>query len=230
MEFSSEPERRAIDGLSLHVPAGQRLVLAGRSGAGKSTIAALIARLYDPTKGQVLIDGRDARDCSVAWLREQFGLVLQETILFTGTVAENIAYGVEEASPEDVVAAARAAGADGFIAELPAGYDTMLGPQAVALSGGQRQRIAIARTLLRDPTVLILDEPTTGLDAISEAAVLAGLEELMSGRTTIVITHSPRLAAAADRVVVVDGGRIVRDGPPEQAPGGEALPRIGRAR
>jgi ATP-binding cassette subfamily B protein len=230
VEFSYEADRPAIDGLSLHVPAGQRLVLAGRSGAGKSTLAALMARLYDPTGGEVLIDGRDARDCSVAWLREQFGLVLQETILFTGTVAENIAYGVEEATPEDIVAAARAAGADSFIAELPAGYDTMLGPQAVALSGGQRQRIAIARTLLRDPAVLILDEPTTGLDAISEAAVLAGLEELMSGRTTIVITHSPRLAAAADRVVVVDGGRIVGDGPPEQAPGGEPLPRIGRAR
>ena len=123
----------------------------GRSGAGKSTLAALMARLYDPSAGQVLIDGRDARDCSVAWLREQFGLVLQDTILFTGTVAENIAYGVEEATPEAVVAAARAASADGFIAELPAGYDTMLGPQAVALSGGQRQRIAIARTLLTRP-------------------------------------------------------------------------------
>jgi ATP-binding cassette, subfamily B, bacterial len=216
VDFSYDPERPAIAGVSLRVPAGQRLALVGRSGAGKSTLAALIARLYDPTGGHVLIDGRDARDCSVAWLRDQFGLVLQETILFTGTVAENIAYGVEEAAPEAVVAAARAAGAHEFIERLPAGYDTMLGPQAVALSGGQRQRIAIARTLLRDPAVLIVDEPTVGLDAVSEAAVLAGLEELMRGRTTIVITHSDRLAATAERVVVVDAGRVTRDGPPEE--------------
>ena len=201
------PARQAIADVSLHVPAGERLVLAGRSGAGKSTLAALMARLYDPTVGQVLIDGRDARECSVSWLRDQFGLVLQETILFTGTVAENIAYGVETATPEAVVAAAKAASADGFIAALPAGYDTLLGPKAVALSGGQRQRIAIARTLLRDPAVLILDEPTTGLDAISEAAVLAGLEELMNGRTTIIISHSPRLIRTANRVVVLDRGR-----------------------
>jgi len=214
--FSYDPERPAIAGLSLRVPAGQRVALVGPSGAGKSTVAALMARLYDPDQGQVLIDGRDARDCSVAWLREQFGLVLQETILFTGTVAENIAYGVDEATPEAVVAAARAAGADGFIAELPAGYDTVLGPQAVALSGGQRQRIAIARTLLRDPSVLILDEPTMGLDPVSEAAVLAGLEELMRGRTTILITHSHRLAGTAERVLALERGRVVRDGSPAE--------------
>jgi ATP-binding cassette, subfamily B, bacterial len=216
VEFSYEPGRPAIAGLTLHVPAGQRLALVGRSGAGKSTLAALMARLYDPASGQVLIDARDARDCSLSWLREQFGLVLQETILFTGTVAENIAYGVEEATPEAVEAAARAAGAYDFIANLPAGYDTMLGPQAVALSGGQRQRIAIARTLLRDPAVLIVDEPTTGLDPISEAAVLEGLEELMRGRTTIIITHSDRLAATAERVVVVEAGRVADDGPPSE--------------
>jgi ABC-type multidrug transport system fused ATPase/permease subunit len=216
VEFSYESDRPAIAGVSLRVPAGQRVALVGRSGAGKSTLAALLARLYDPTSGLVLIDGRDARDCSVSWLREQFGLVLQETILFTGTVAENIAYGVEEATPEAVEAAARAAGAHDFIEDLPAGYDTMLGPQAVALSGGQRQRIAIARTLLRDPAVLIVDEPTVGLDAASEAAVLAGLEELMRGRTTIVITHSDRLARAADRAVLVDAGRITADGPPDE--------------
>jgi ATP-binding cassette, subfamily B, bacterial len=227
VEFSYDPDRPAIAGLSLRVPAGQKLALVGRSGAGKSTIAALMARLYDPTDGQVLIDGRDARDCSLSWMREQFGLVLQETILFTGTVAENIAYGVEEASPEAVAAAAKAAGADGFIAQLPDGYDTMLGPQAVALSGGQRQRIAIARTLLRDPAVLIVDEPTTGLDRASEAAVLAGLEELMRGRTTIVITHSHGLAATAERVVTVDAGRIVRDGPPEELLAHESRARVG---
>jgi ATP-binding cassette, subfamily B, bacterial len=226
VEFSYEPDRPAIAEFSLHVPAGQKLALVGRSGAGKSTLAALIARLYDPNEGQVLIDGRDARDCSVSWLREQFGLVLQETILFTGTVAENIAYGVEEATSEAIAAAAKAAGADGFIARLPSGYDTMLGPQAVALSGGQRQRIAIARTLLRDPSVLIVDEPTMGLDAISEAAVLAGLEELMRGRTTIIITHSHRLAATAERVVVVDAGRVARDGRPEEVLADERFDQV----
>ena len=214
VDFAYEPGRPAIAGLSLHVPAGQKLVLVGGSGAGKSTVAALMARLYDPDAGQVLIDGRDARDCSVAWLREQFGLVLQDTILFTGTVAENIAYGVEETTREAVVAAARAASADSFIAELPAGYDTMLGPQAVALSGGQRQRIAIARTLLRDPTVLILDEPTMGLDAVNETAVLDGLDALMRGRTTIIITHSPRLMGTGDRVVVLEDGAVAREADP----------------
>jgi ATP-binding cassette, subfamily B, bacterial len=227
VEFSYEPDRPAINGVSIHVPAGQRLALVGRSGAGKSTLAALVARLYDPTDGQVLIDGRDARDCSVAWLREQFGLVLQETILFTGTVAENIAYGVEEASPEAIEAAARAAGAHEFVVRLPAGYDTMLGPQAVALSGGQRQRIAIARTLLRDPAVLIVDEPTIGLDAAGEAAVLRGLEELMRGRTTIVITHSQRLARSAERVVVVEDGRVAEDGPPERVLDDRPPARVG---
>jgi ATP-binding cassette, subfamily B, bacterial len=226
VDFSYEPGRVALAEVSLRVPAGQKLALVGRSGAGKSTLAALMARLYDPTGGQVLIDGRDARDCSVAWLREQFGLVLQETILFTGTVAENIAYAVEETTAEAVVAAARAAGAHDFIEQLPAGYDTMLGPQAVALSGGQRQRIAIARTLLRDPAVLIVDEPTVGLDPVSEAAVLAGLEELMRGRTTILITHSQRLARTAERVVLVDGGRLTADGPPDEVLVPEPAARI----
>jgi ATP-binding cassette subfamily B protein len=139
--------------------------------------------------------------------------VLQETILFTGTVAENIAYGLE-AEPQKVVDAARAAAAHDFIEALPEGYETALGPRGVALSGGQRQRIAIARTLLRDPPVLLLDEPTSGLDVISESEALTGLETLMFGRTTIIITHSLTLARDADRVVVLEGGRLVDDGEP----------------
>jgi ATP-binding cassette, subfamily B, bacterial len=213
VSFAYEPGRPALTRVSLRVPQGQKLALVGRSGAGKSTLAALMARFYDPTSGQVLIDGRDARDCAVSWLREQFGLVLQETILFTGTVAENIAYGLE-AERQKVVEAAVAAAAHEFIEELPDGYETPLGPRGVALSGGQRQRIAIARTLLRDPPVLLLDEPTSGLDAISESQALEGLETLMFGRTTIIITHSPRLARDADRVVVLEEGRLVDDGEP----------------
>ena len=213
VSFAYEPGRPALTRVSLRVPQGQKLALVGRSGAGKSTLAALMARFYDPTSGQVLIDGRDARDCAVSWLREQFGLVLQETILFTGTVAENIAYGLE-AERQKVVDAAVAAAAHDFIEALPDGYETPLGPRGVALSGGQRQRIAIARTLLRDPPVLLLDEPTSGLDAISESQALEGLETLMFGRTTIIITHSPRLARDADRVVVLEEGRLEDDGEP----------------
>jgi ATP-binding cassette subfamily B protein len=224
VSFSYDQDRPALVDLTLRVPAGERLALMGRSGAGKSTLAALLARFYDPPTehGHVSLDGRDLRDCSLAWLREQVGLVLQDTVLFTGTVADNIAYGLE-ADREQVIAAAKAAGAHGFVSGLPQGYDTLLGPRAAGLSGGQRQRIAIARTLLRDPPVLVLDEPTTGLDAESEARVLEGLDVLMRGRTTIIITHSPRLAGTADRVVVVDSGRIARDGPPGEVLAEELL-------
>jgi ATP-binding cassette subfamily B protein len=217
VSFSYDAERPALVDLTLRIPAGERLALVGRSGAGKSTLAALIARFYDPPpeRGRVSIDGRALRDCSLPWLREQVGLVLQETVLFAGTVADNIAYGLE-ADRGQVVAASKAAGAHAFVSELPQGYDTMLGSRGVGLSGGQRQRIAIARTLLRDPPILVLDEPTTGLDAESEAQVLDGLGALMRGRTTVIMTHSARLAATADRVVVVEAGRVARDGPPDE--------------
>ena len=191
-----------LRGLTLHVPAGQRLGLVGPSGAGKSTVAALLARFYDPQAGRVTIDGRDLRDCSLDWLRDQVGLLLQDPILFSGTIAENIAYG-SDATEEEIVAAARAAGAHEFVERLPQRYETVLGARGDGLSGGQKQRLAIARTLLRDPAVLLLDEPTTGLDAESEAAVAAGLERLMHGRTVILITHSLRLARLADRTVAL---------------------------
>jgi ATP-binding cassette subfamily B protein len=213
--FRYAHDRPVIEGVTLHVPAGSCVALIGPSGAGKSTIGALIVRLYDPTSGRVLIDGLDARDCSLAWLRRQVGVVLQETVLFTGTVEENIAYGTD-ATHEQVVAAARAVVAHEFIRELPRGYDTRLGPQGVGLSGGQRQRIGLARTLVRDPRILVLDEPTTGLDADSEAQVIAGLRALMRGRTTIVMTHSMSLADGADQIVRLDGGRIVAHGAPAE--------------
>jgi ATP-binding cassette, subfamily B, bacterial len=216
VSFRYSPDRPALSDLSLHVPAGSRVALVGPSGAGKSTVGALLARLYDPDDGRVLIDGRDARECALAWLRDQVGFLLQETMLFAGSVGENIEYAASGASRDAVVEAARTAGAHEFITRLPQGYDTELGPAGIGLSGGQRQRIGIARVLLRDPAILVLDEPTTGLDATSEDELMGGLERLMRGRTTFVITHSTGLARRAERVVVIADGRVVEDGPPEQ--------------
>jgi ABC-type multidrug transport system fused ATPase/permease subunit len=213
--FAYDASRPALRDVSLRVPAGSRVAVIGASGAGKSTLAALVARLYDPSEGRVLVDGRDLRDCSLAWLRDQVGVLLQDTVLFTGSVAENIAYGADVA-PQAIVAAAEAAAAHDFVSGLPEGYATELGPQGAGLSGGQRQRIGIARTLLRDPPILLLDEPTTGLDAEAESQLLESLERLMRGRTTILVTHSLELARRADRVLVLDAGRIVAEGPPEE--------------
>jgi ATP-binding cassette subfamily B protein len=213
VSFAYEAGRPALQDVTLTIPAGQRVALVGRSGAGKSTLAALVARFYDPNEGRVLIDGVDARDLPLAWLRDQVGLVLQDSVLFTGTVAANIAWGID-ADLDDVVRAAEAVGADAFIRELPNGYDTELDPGGSGLSGGQRQRIAIARTLLRDPAILLLDEPTTGLDAESEAQVIAGLDVLMRGRTTVMIVHGLALARRAERAVVLQAGRVVQDGAP----------------
>jgi len=215
VRFGYDPARPVLNGVGLRVEPGEVLAVVGPSGAGKSTIAALIARFYDPTGGVVRLDGRDARDCSVEWLREQLGLLLQDTVLFSGTVADNVAYGLR-ASRTDVEAACRAAGAHDFLSALPDGYDTVLGAQGVGLSGGQRQRIGIARVLLRNPAVLLLDEPTTGLDAVSEAHVVRSLRRLMHGRTTILVTHSMTLARQASRVAVLEAGRVVECGTPAE--------------
>ena len=213
VDFCYEPARPVLRGLTISIAAGTRVAVIGASGAGKSTVGALLARFYDPTAGQVYLDGCDLRDCSLRWVRQQVGVLLQDTVLLTGSVADNIAYGTQ-ASREQIEAAARAADAHGFVTALPHGYDELLGPQGVGLSGGQRQRLGIARVLLRDPPVLLLDEPTTGLDAASEATVMAGLEALMGGRTTLLVTHSMALASRADRVIVLADGRAVQDGPP----------------
>ncbi|MEA2844487.1 MAG: ATP-binding cassette, subfamily bacterial, partial [Actinomycetota bacterium] len=199
--------------VSLRFQAGQRVAVVGPSGAGKSTLFSLVTRFYDPDAGTVRIDGRDASACSLEWLRDQVGLVLQDTVLFSGTVAENIVYGLSMTTHIDsVVAAATAAGAHEFISALPSGYDTDLGARGVCLSGGQRQRIAIARALLRNPPILLLDEPTAGLDAESEAEVLDGLAVLMQGRTVMMSTHSLALTRSADRVVVLERGRVTQSG------------------
>lgn len=215
VSFAYDDRAPALCGVTLDIPAGTTVAIVGPSGAGKSTLASLVARFHDPDAGAVLLDGRDLRNCSLRWLRDQVGFVLQDTALFSGTVADNIAYGTD-ATRRQVVTAARQAGAHDFVIELPDGYDTPLGPSGLGLSGGQRQRLAIARTLLRNPPVVVLDEPTSGLDATSENTVIASLEQLLRNRTTVIITHSLRLARRAQLVVVLEGGRVVEAGRPEQ--------------
>ena len=204
--------REALTDVTFAVAPGETLALVGASGAGKSTVAKLLLRFYDPSGGEVRVDGRDLRDVRLHELRDNVTLLLQETLVFHGTVYENIAYGKPDASQEDVVAAARAADADEFIRALPDGYDTVIGQKGRRLSGGQRQRVAIARAMIRDAPVLLLDEPTTGLDAESGERVLAPLRRLIEGRATIVISHNLMTVRDATRIVVLDGGRIVESG------------------
>jgi ABC-type multidrug transport system fused ATPase/permease subunit len=216
LELEDVPLSQDPSGLTLRILAGDRLAVVDRSGTGRSALPGLIARFEDPPQGhgRILLDGRDLRDCSLGWLREQVGVVLRDSVVFTGTVAENVAYGLD-ASRDEVIAAADAAGAHAFVTELPEGYDTKLRQGGAGLSGDEKRRIAAARILLRDPPVLVLDEPTAGLDPDGEARATEALGVLMRGRTVVVVTRSARLAATADRVVVLDGDGVRRDGPPE---------------
>src|SRR5438874_1257922 len=198
--------------VSFSVSPGQRLALVGVSGAGKSTIVSLILRLYEPQRGTILIDGHDIRQYKRASLRRHIGIVLQQSLLFGATIRENIAYGKPKATPEQIEAAARAANADEFIRELEHGYDTVIGERGATLSGGQRQRIAIARALIRDAPVLILDEPMTGLDGESEGKVREALDRLTAGKTSVIVTHDLQSVADADQVLVLDGGSVVDRG------------------
>ncbi|GGN40101.1 ABC transporter ATP-binding protein [Deinococcus daejeonensis] len=198
--------------VTLDVPAGQVVALVGPSGAGKTTLVNLIPRFWDVTGGTLRVDGRDVRDYALADLRAQVGLVPQETLLFSGSIRENILYGRPDARPDEVEAAARAANAHEFISAFPHGYDTVVGERGVKLSGGQRQRVAIARAILKDPRILILDEATSALDNESEALVQAALERLMQGRTTFVIAHRLSTIRNADRILVMDAGRVTEDG------------------
>jgi ABC-type multidrug transport system fused ATPase/permease subunit len=202
----------ALRDVDLHVPAGQTIALVGETGAGKSTLAKLVSRFYDPQRGRVLVDGRDLRDVRASCLRSQFGIVPQEGFLFSGTVRENIAFGRPDASDEEIRAAAGAVGADAFVAHLPDGYETEVGERGVQLSAGQRQLVAFARALLAEPRILILDEATSSVDVRTERQIERALERLLIGRTAIVIAHRLSTIRRAARIVVLEGGRIVESG------------------
>ena len=202
----------ALLDLSLDIPAGETVALVGPSGAGKSTVLNLIPRFYDVDSGAVRIDGLDVREATIESVRDAVALVSQEAVLFDDSVRANIAYGRIEASEQEIVAAARAAGADGFIQELPKGYDTMIGEHGVKLSGGQRQRLSIARAMLKDAPILLLDEATSALDAEAERQVQEALRSLMKGRTTLVIAHRLSTVQDANRIYVLEGGRLAETG------------------
>jgi ATP-binding cassette subfamily B protein len=202
----------ALDGIDLHVPAGQTVALVGETGAGKSTLAKLVARFYDPQEGRVLVDGHDLRDLSSSALRSQLGIVPQEGFLFSGTVRDNIAFGRPDASEDEIHAAAAAVGADRFVEQLPDGYETEIGERGVQLSAGQRQLIAFARALLAEPRILILDEATSNVDVRTERIIEQGLERLLLGRTAIVIAHRLSTIRRAGRIVVLEHGRIAEAG------------------
>jgi ATP-binding cassette subfamily B protein len=212
--FAYEPGREVLRQVDFEIEPGQYVALVGPSGIGKSTLTSLLLRLYDPTQGQVLIDGRDIRQYTLASLRSQMSVVLQDSILFAAKVSENIGYGAREVTPGEIEAAARLANAHEFITELPEGYDTVLGERGVTLSHGQRQRIAIARAAVRRSPILILDEPTTGLDEENERAVTEALIRLASGRTTLLITHNLQLASRAHVVFYLENARLIECGAP----------------
>ncbi len=209
-------DRKVLDGIDLTIRKGEVVALVGASGSGKTTLAHLLLRFYDPTEGRITMDGYDLRRVTLASLRAQIGLVTQETMLFDDTVRANIAYGRSDAPPEKIVRAACAAHAQEFVERLPQGYDTVLGERGARLSLGQRQRLAIARALLKNPPILVLDEATSALDAESEALVQRALENLLQGRTAIVIAHRLSTVRRADRIVVLEAGRIVETGAHEE--------------
>ncbi|MFT3770207.1 MAG: ABC transporter transmembrane domain-containing protein [Minicystis sp.] len=221
--YPTRREAKVLQGIDLAVRPGEVVAVVGPSGAGKSTIAALLTRLYDPDAGRVLLDGRDLRELSPSSLRRRIGVVSQEPILFSSSIADNIRYGRAGASDAEVEAAARAANAHEFISRFPDGYATAVGERGVQLSGGQKQRVAIARAVLKDPRILVLDEATSALDAESEHLVKEALDRLMKGRTTLIIAHRLSTVADADRVVVLDGGRVVQSGSHAALVGEEGL-------
>jgi ATP-binding cassette, subfamily B, bacterial len=215
VNFRYRPEAPILDNVSLTVRAGERVALVGPSGAGKSTTLKLLTRFYDVTGGAITIDGYDLRGMPLGFLRSQIGLVQQEPFLFNGTVRENLLYGNLSAGHEDVEAAAKAARAHEFIVKLPEGYDTWIGERGVKLSVGQRQRVSIARVLLKDPPIVMFDEATSNIDTETEVKIREALDELTKGRTTIVIAHRLSTVHGMDRIIVLNHGRVVEDGPHE---------------
>jgi ABC-type multidrug transport system fused ATPase/permease subunit len=214
--FRYERGDDVLRGIRFTIRPGERVALVGPSGAGKTTIAMLLARFYDPTKGRILLDGIDLRRIRLRSLRRHIGLVLQDTFVVEGTVRDNIALGKPDATDDEIVAAAKLANAHEFIERLPQGYDTWVGEGGALLSVGQRQRIALARALLRQPTILVLDEVTSHLDAESEAAIQQAIERAMEGRTVLIIAHRLSTVKNADRILVLQDGRIVEEGTHEQ--------------
>jgi ATP-binding cassette, subfamily B, bacterial len=212
VSFEYLPGQSVLSDINVVVESGTTLAIVGATGAGKSTLVSLLPRLYDPVAGLVCIDGEDIRQYTVQSLRDQIGLVLQDSLLFSGTIRENIAFGRPGASDEEIYRAARTANAEEFISRLPEGYDTVVAERGSTLSGGQKQRIAIARAILRDAPILILDEPTSGLDAAAERTVLAALQVAAAGRTTLTIAHRLKTVRFADQIIVLERGRIVEAG------------------
>jgi ATP-binding cassette subfamily B protein len=216
VRFGYEPEREILRGLELDIPAGTSCAIVGPSGAGKSTIARLLYRFYDPTGGRILIDGQDIADVQQSSLRAAIGIVPQDTVLFNDTIGYNIAYGRDGASQEDVKKAARGAAIDRFIAALPEKYEAMVGERGLKLSGGEKQRVAIARTLLKNPPILVLDEATSALDSRTEQAIQETLDRVAQSRTTIMIAHRLSTIVDADQIVVLDDGRVAERGTHEE--------------
>jgi subfamily B ATP-binding cassette protein MsbA len=212
LAFGYDPELPILTKVNLKIEAGQFVGVVGPTGAGKSTVVSLIPRFYDAQAGAVFVDGHDVREYKIKHLRDQIGYVLQDTILFRGTIAENIAFGKPGATREEIVEAAKLANADEFISRMPLGYDTLVGDRGSTLSGGQRQRIGIARVMVRNSPILLLDEPTAALDSESEKLVIDALEKLMKGRTVIAIAHRLSTIRDADKIVVISGGVVAEDG------------------
>jgi ATP-binding cassette subfamily B protein len=225
VSFSYRGRKDTLHDVSFHASPGQRIAIVGPTGAGKTTLMSLLVRFYDPREGRIFLDGVDVRKLSLRSLRAQISVVLQEPLLFSGTAAENIRYGRLDAPMEEVVEAAKSAGAHDFIERLPQGYDTELGERGAQLSGGERQRICVARAFIKDAPILILDEPTSSIDSKTEAIILDSLERLMAGRTSFMIAHRLSTIRGADMIIVIDWGRIVEQGTHEELLGHEGLYR-----